>query len=140
MSLGLKVGVLTGRTATCVTLRLTELGVDLFLQGASDKAVGIETLCQQAGVELHESAYMGDDLIDLPALVRCGYPHGRGRRGQRGQERSPLRHACAGWARSSSRSPRAHPQGPGPVGRIARTVWDLNSECRSQVSLPFNRI
>ena len=74
MSMGLKVGVLTGRSAVCVTLRMAELGVDLLIQGASNKAVGIETLCQQAGVDLDETAFVGDDLIDLPAMLRCRYP------------------------------------------------------------------
>lgn len=74
MSLGLKVGVLTGRSTRAVTLRMTELGVDLLLQGVSDKAVGFQTLCQMADVTPQETAYLGDDLVDLPAMVRSGYP------------------------------------------------------------------
>ena len=74
MSVGLKVAVLTGRSAPCVNLRMAELRVDLLIQACSDKAVGFETLCQQAGVLPEEAAYVGDDLIDLPAMVRCGYP------------------------------------------------------------------
>ncbi len=74
LRLGLKVGVLTGRSVRAVTLRMAELGVDLVQQGSSDKAVGLETLCQRAGVLPEETAYVGDDLIDLPALLRCGYP------------------------------------------------------------------
>jgi len=74
MSLGLKVGILTGRSTQAVTLRMTELGVKLFMQGVLDKAVGFETLCQRAGVLPENAAYLGDDLIDLPAMNRCGYP------------------------------------------------------------------
>lgn len=74
MAVGLKVGVLTGRSTRAVTLRMLDLGVNLFIQGVQDKAIGFETLCQQAGVEPHEAAYLGDDLIDLPAMLRCGYP------------------------------------------------------------------
>ena len=74
MAMGLRVGILSGRTSRATALRVEELGVDLCLQGAADKAVGIETLCQKAGVLPEEAAYVGDDLIDLPALMRCGYP------------------------------------------------------------------
>ncbi len=74
MMLGLKIGVVTGRSSACVTLRMSELGVDLLLQGVKDKAIGLETLCQHAGVEPPEAAFIGDDLIDLPAMLRCGYP------------------------------------------------------------------
>ncbi len=74
MSLGLKVGVLTGRSTRAVTIRMLDLGVKHFIQGAGDKAVGFETLCQQTGVAPEEAAYLGDDLIDLPAMLRCGYP------------------------------------------------------------------
>lgn len=70
---GLKVGVLTGRSSVAVTLRMEELGIDLYIQGAKNKAIGLETLCQQAGVEMSETAYMGDDIPDLPAMLRCGY-------------------------------------------------------------------
>ena len=36
--------------------------------------IGLETICQRAGVMPEESAYVGDDLVDLPAMVRCAYP------------------------------------------------------------------
>ncbi len=72
--MGLKIGVITGRATPSVTLRMAELGVDLVLQRVHNKALGLETLCQRAGVEPQEVAFVGDDLIDLPAMVRCGYP------------------------------------------------------------------
>lgn len=73
-SLGLRIGVLTGRSSTAVTHRMRELAIDLYLQGCDDKAIGFETLTQRAGVDFQETAYLGDDIVDLPALMRCGYP------------------------------------------------------------------
>ncbi len=70
---GIKVGVLTGRSSQCVSLRLTELGVDLLVQGSKNKAIGLEIMCQKAGVDPGEIAYVGDDIPDLPAMLRCGY-------------------------------------------------------------------
>ncbi len=72
--MGMRIGIVTGRTGRAVTLRMNELGVGPVLQGVRDKAVGLETLCQQADVMPEQCAYVGDDLIDLPALLRCGYP------------------------------------------------------------------
>lgn len=74
MRFGLQVGIITGRMSRCVNLRMQELGITLLHQGAKDKAVALETLCQQANIMPEEAAYMGDDLIDLPALLKCGYP------------------------------------------------------------------
>lgn len=74
MRVGLSVGILTGRASRVVTLRAAELRVDLLLQGCGDKRIGLETLCQQAGVEPEQTAYLGDDLVDAPAMLRCGYP------------------------------------------------------------------
>lgn len=74
LKLGLKVGVLSGRSTRAVTLRMTELKIPYIIQGCSNKAQGIEDICKRAGVSLEETAYVGDDLIDLPALVRVGFP------------------------------------------------------------------
>ena len=74
MGLGMKVGVVTGRSSRSVLLRVTELGIEHYLPGVTDKLVGLETVCQRAGVLPEEAAYVGDDLIDIPAMVRCGYP------------------------------------------------------------------
>jgi 3-deoxy-D-manno-octulosonate 8-phosphate phosphatase (KDO 8-P phosphatase) len=73
MRQGLKIGILTGRSSQCVIHRMNELGVAHLMQGSKTKAIGIETLCQQAGVELAEACFMGDDIPDLPAMLRCGY-------------------------------------------------------------------
>lgn len=74
MSVGMKIGVLTGRKSRVVALRMAELGVDLLMQGVHEKAAGFETLCRLAAVSPHETAYVGDDLVDLPAMRRSGFP------------------------------------------------------------------
>ena len=74
VSVGLKIAILSSRCSRCVTLRMAELEIDLVLQGVRDKTIGFETLCQRAGVEPPQAAFVGDDLVDLPAMLRCGYP------------------------------------------------------------------
>lgn len=73
MKLGIKVGILTGRSSQAVTLRAGELGIEYLIQGSQNKAIGLETLCQLAGVTEDEVAFMGDDLADLPAMLRSGF-------------------------------------------------------------------
>ena len=74
MASGLKVGILTPRASRALTLRMAEIGVDLVVQRAANKVIGLETLCQRAGVMPEDAAYVGDDLVDLPAMLRCAYP------------------------------------------------------------------
>lgn len=74
MGAGVKVGVITGRSSRCVTLRMGEIGVDLLIQGCQNKLIAMETLCQRAGVLMEEAAFVGDDLVDLAPMLRCGYP------------------------------------------------------------------
>ena len=71
---GLKVGVLTGRSSIPVTQRVTELNVDAFIHGCDTKGQGIEDLCARLHVDLQDAAYLGDDVLDLPAMLRVGYP------------------------------------------------------------------
>ncbi len=73
MSVGLKVGVITARESPIVTRRMAELNVELVMQGQRDKKIALETLCQQAGLLLEQAAYVGDDLLDLPAMLSSGY-------------------------------------------------------------------
>ncbi|MEM9883491.1 MAG: HAD hydrolase family protein [Planctomycetota bacterium] len=74
MSCGVKVAVLTARRSELVARRMTELGVDALVQGCADKGAEIERLCDRLGVPLSATAYLGDDLVDLPAMGRVGYP------------------------------------------------------------------
>ena len=41
-------------------------------QGYRDKLPAYEKLLQDTGLEAAQTAYVGDDLIDLPVMTRCG--------------------------------------------------------------------
>src|SRR5690606_27502736 len=49
------------------------LGVPFVDQGVRDKIATLTQLAQENGLSLSEVGYMGDDLIDLPALARVGF-------------------------------------------------------------------
>lgn len=69
---GVKVVIITSRSSEAVAIRMSELGVDVLLQGVSDKRASCEGLLPQFGVSATEVAYMGDDLPDLPVLRLVG--------------------------------------------------------------------
>ena len=70
---GTTVGLLSGRTSPAVTLRAAELGIVHVLQGIGDKLAAFDALAAKLGVPAAEAGFMGDDLIDLPVLRRCGF-------------------------------------------------------------------
>ena len=69
---GLETAFLTARTSQIVEARARELGIALVCQGRKDKLQGLSEVLSAAGLEALSAAYMGDDLIDLAAMVRCG--------------------------------------------------------------------
>lgn len=73
MQSGVAVGLLSGRTSPAVALRALELGVPHVLQGIDDKRSAFEALCAKLGIAERETGFMGDELVDLPVLKRCGF-------------------------------------------------------------------
>ncbi len=69
---GIATAVLSGRKSLANMRRLTELKVTHVIEGCKDKASGIMELCGKLGVSPKECLYIGDDLIDLPAMRLAG--------------------------------------------------------------------
>ena len=75
---GLKTGLISGRDSGAVSERARELGIEHVIQGAEDKQSAFRTLLRRLRVKQDVVAYMGDDFVDLPVLLRCGFacaPH-----------------------------------------------------------------
>jgi 3-deoxy-D-manno-octulosonate 8-phosphate phosphatase (KDO 8-P phosphatase) len=70
---GIAVGVITARSSRVVERRARELGIELLRQGAVDKASVFAELLSGQNIDASEAGYMGDDLADLPVLIRCGF-------------------------------------------------------------------
>jgi 3-deoxy-D-manno-octulosonate 8-phosphate phosphatase (KDO 8-P phosphatase) len=70
---GVKVALLSGRESEAVERRGRELRLALVVQGRSDKRAAFPDVCAQLGVAAECAAYMGDDLVDLPALRAAGF-------------------------------------------------------------------
>ncbi len=69
---GVPVCWLTGRADPAVAARAEELGITRLITGSHDKADALHSLAINMGVSLDEIAYVGDDLLDLPALRLAG--------------------------------------------------------------------
>jgi len=70
---GVEVAILSARRSRAVDARAAELGITLVVQGASDKREAFETLIVRAHASAEATGYIGDDLVDLPVLARCGF-------------------------------------------------------------------
>jgi 3-deoxy-D-manno-octulosonate 8-phosphate phosphatase (KDO 8-P phosphatase) len=70
---GVEVGIITGRTSVVVDNRARELGIDIVHQGALKKLESYLQIKLRTGLEDHQIAYMGDDVIDVPVLRRVGF-------------------------------------------------------------------
>jgi YrbI family 3-deoxy-D-manno-octulosonate 8-phosphate phosphatase len=69
---GIKVVLITSEDTQLVERRAKKLRVDGLYQGIQDKAAVIRELQKKFGVSLHEIAFIGDDVNDLPALNMVG--------------------------------------------------------------------
>jgi 3-deoxy-D-manno-octulosonate 8-phosphate phosphatase (KDO 8-P phosphatase) len=69
---GIRTVFLTGRISRVVERRAAELGVYRVFQGAHDKGAIMDRFFQEEDVRPESTAYLGDDIVDLPALRRAG--------------------------------------------------------------------
>ena len=69
---GVELAIITGRTSRIVGLRAKNLGIELVYQGVEDKARAFAELLAIRRLDAAQTSYMGDDVIDLPVMIRCG--------------------------------------------------------------------
>lgn len=70
--MGIRTGFITGRSSEAVRRRARELGVDYVHLGQETKTAAFEKCLREAGVSEEETAWMGDDLPDMPLARRAG--------------------------------------------------------------------
>jgi 3-deoxy-D-manno-octulosonate 8-phosphate phosphatase (KDO 8-P phosphatase) len=69
---GLKTAMMTGETSPIAKARGEKLGVDRVLLGVRRKGDALMALCDEFALTVADTAYIGDDLLDVPALQRAG--------------------------------------------------------------------
>lgn len=73
MASGVDTAILTGRTSGIVAHRARNLGIHHVLQGVEDKRAAFQKLAADLNLSPANCGYMGDDVVDLPVLTRCGF-------------------------------------------------------------------
>lgn len=69
---GLKVGILSGRETESLAARARDLALDALMMDRSDKGPAFAEFLAREGVEPERVGFVGDDLVDLPVIRRCG--------------------------------------------------------------------
>lgn len=71
---GVDTAIITGRDAPSVGVRVRQLGIRHYFKGIHDKRTCYAQLRSATGLAESACAYIGDDVVDLPVMVRCGLP------------------------------------------------------------------
>lgn len=69
---GVELAIITGRTSRCVELRAKNLGITHVFQGVENKLGAMHKLLAQLNLAPGTAAFMGDDVVDLPAMSHVG--------------------------------------------------------------------
>ena len=69
---GVQMAIITGRTSNVVKQRSESTGVAHFYQGVDDKLVAYNDLIAKLNMRAEQTAFMGDDVVDMPPMLRCG--------------------------------------------------------------------
>jgi len=69
---GLRVAIITARESQAVAMRAADLKIEDCIQGCLNKQQAYEDLLKKYDLRDEQVAYVGDDLIDLPAFRRAG--------------------------------------------------------------------
>jgi 3-deoxy-D-manno-octulosonate 8-phosphate phosphatase (KDO 8-P phosphatase) len=118
---GVEIAVITGRTSQVVEHRMKNLGISHVYQGKLEKLPAFQELIQKLGVSEEQTAYVGDDVVDLPVMRRVGLAIAV-------QDAHPLVRQHSHW------------QTPNPGGRgAARDVCELIMEARGVLDDEMSR-
>jgi 3-deoxy-D-manno-octulosonate 8-phosphate phosphatase (KDO 8-P phosphatase) len=109
---GVALALLSGRRSKAVALRARELGIREVHQGVDDKLLVFTKMLKKYRLTPAAAGFMGDELVDLPVLERCGF-------------------ACAPREAPAAVRSRVHHVTEAPAGRGAvREVCDLLARAR----------
>lgn len=68
----LRTGLITKRYSETVALRARDLKLEFVRQSSHDKGKAFQEIVREAGLTPAEAAFVGDDIVDLPAMRLAG--------------------------------------------------------------------
>lgn len=69
---GVVIAIITGRVSGVVNHRMHNLGIKHVFQGQQDKLIAYHALLSQLQLKKTQTAYVGDDIVDLPVMRQAG--------------------------------------------------------------------
>jgi len=69
---GVAAGIITGRTSRVVEHRVRDLEIRHVYQGCKEKLPVYQRLIAELGLSPAETAFVGDDVVDLPIMLEVG--------------------------------------------------------------------
>lgn len=69
---GVEIGIITARTSEVVKHRMENLDIQHVYQGRLDKLTAIKELLAKLELSFEQTAYVGDDVVDLPVMTQVG--------------------------------------------------------------------
>ncbi len=71
--LGVRVAALSGRRSDATHARSVELNIDPCVQGELKKSRGVKFILKTTRVKAAEAAFVGNEILDLPAFSEVGF-------------------------------------------------------------------
>ena len=71
---GYRIAIISGGHSSGVPIRLKRLGIEEVHMGVENKLVIYDQLLEKYGINDSQVLFMGDDVPDMPVLIRCGVP------------------------------------------------------------------
>lgn len=124
LRIGIQVGVITARNSPAVQYRMEDiLGVKHVYMGYENKTSAYENLLNNLELKPKQVAYIGDDLPDLPLIIRSGL-------GICVQDAYHLLHQHADWVTSKC-------GGQGAVRQVSDLILQAQDKWESAVASYF---
>ncbi len=71
--MGINFAILSGRYSKVIELRAKELNIDIVYQNLMKKIEAYNEIKQKYKLKDEEICFIGDDLIDVPVMKKCGF-------------------------------------------------------------------